>query len=553
MTPTKALIESLGRRQLLKTGGLAAAAAITATHTRGRLAFAQTPRRGGTVTIRVWDPPHFDPYLTVSFKTQVPYTFTHSRLLRHRAGPSVQPGTFAIEGDLAESWTQPDETTYVFRLRKHVRWHLKPPVNGRELTAEDVVYSAEHFRTVKGNPQAYMLGTVEKVEALDRYTVKFTLKEPFVWFLDMIANPMTLAIIPKECVEKFGDLKKAEAVVGSGPWMLDSYRPNIGMSLVRNPKYFIAGLPHIDRVELVVDEDNASRMSSFMAGKYDLGWEFPGTINRTDWIQIREGLQQRRPDLRTAEFPTNVAVKLYMRTDKAPFSDVRVRRAISHAINRQEIIDAVFEGVGVLNAAVPAGLKEWSVPIDRLGEGARYYKYDPSEARRLLAEAGHPKGFSTVMDFHSFGSTTLVDAMQLVLKDLKNVGIDAKLNQMEYGAYISTSAVGNYEGMRYGPFTPFLEPDNYLYTLYYPGQPRNIGHVNDPAAADMLSRQRRVGDPAKRRELIYEIQRYLAAQQYYVETASQVLIAVWDGALKNYGPNLGYDYGGRLMGAWLER
>ena len=159
----------------------------------------------------------------------------------------MAPGTFPLEGDLAESWTQPNETTYVFKLRKGVRWQNKPPVNGRELTAEDVVYSVERFRTVKGNANAYMLASLDKVEALDKYTVKFTLKEPYVWFLDMLANPMAVAIIAKECVEKFGDLKKPESVVGTGPWMLDSYRPNVGYTLVRNPGYFVPGLPYIER------------------------------------------------------------------------------------------------------------------------------------------------------------------------------------------------------------------------------------------------------------------------------------------------------------------
>jgi peptide/nickel transport system substrate-binding protein len=549
-------MSGLSRRDLLKAGGgaLGAVAVGAVGPPLGwGLAHGQTPKRGGTVTIRVWDPPHFDPYLTVAFKTQVVYSFTHSRLLRHKAGPSILPGSFVLEGDLAESWTQPTETTYLFKLRQGVRWHNKPPVNGRELTAEDVVYSMERFQTVKGNPQAYMLGAVERVEALDKYTVKFTLKEPFVWFPDLIANPMTGAIIAKECVEKFGDLKKPESVVGSGPWMLDSYRPNVGMTLVRNPHYFLAGLPHIAQVEFVVDEDNASRMAAFIAGKYDLGWEFVGAINRTDWTQIKDTLKRKRPNLKTAEFPSNVAVKVYMRTDKAPFNDVRVRRAVSMAINRQGLIDAVGEGVGVLNAAVPTALKDWSLPVDQLGEGARYGRFDPAEARRLLAEAGYSRGFATVLDFHSFGSTTLVDGMQLVLKDLKSVGIEAKLNQKEYGAFVATTALGNFEGMAYGPATPFLEPDNFLYTLYYPGHPRNLGHVNDATVADLLNRQRRIQDVAKRREVIYEIQRYLATQQYYVETFSVILIAVWDGALKNYGPNLGYDYGGRLVAAWLDR
>ncbi|PYN86179.1 MAG: hypothetical protein DMD87_20000 [Candidatus Rokuibacteriota bacterium] len=190
------------RRDLLTLSGLAWAGTVlgpTGLH-------AQTPKRGGTLTLRVWDPPHFDPYLIVAFKTQVVYSFTHSRLLKHKAGPSVQPGSFVLEGDLAESWSQPNETTYVFRLRKGARWHTKAPTNGRELTADDVVYSMDRFRHLTGNPQNYLLGAVDRVEATDRYTVKVTLKEPYVWFPDIVANPMTGAIVAREAVEKFGDL-----------------------------------------------------------------------------------------------------------------------------------------------------------------------------------------------------------------------------------------------------------------------------------------------------------------------------------------------------------
>src|SRR5262249_7779048 len=342
------------RRQLLARGAstLTAGALGGAGALLPRPGAAQTPKRGGTLALRLWDPPHWDPYLTLAFRTQIPYTFTHSRLVKHKAGPAVPPGTFAIEGDLAESWSQPDDTTYIFKLRRGVRFHPKPPVNGRELTAEDVVYSMERFRTVSGNPQAYMLAALDKVEAVDRYTVKFTLKEPFAWFLDILANPVTLAIVARECVEKFGDLKKAEAVVGTGPWMLDSYRPNVGYTLVRNPNYFLPGLPYIDRIEVFVDEDNGSRIAAFLGGKCDLGWEFPGSINRTDWVQIKEQLKRRRPGLQTLEYPTNVALKVVMRTDRAPFSDVRVRRAMSHALNRQGLIEAVLEGGGITNGAV---------------------------------------------------------------------------------------------------------------------------------------------------------------------------------------------------------
>ena len=539
----------ISRRALI--GGATTAAALAAVPA-GPAGAQNMPKRGGTLSIRLWDPPHWDPYLTLAFRTQVPYTFTHSRLLKHKAGPTVSPGTFEFEGDLAESWSQPDELTYVFKLRKGVRFHPKPPVNGRELTADDVVYSMERFRTVKGNPQAYLLGMVDKVTAVDRHTVKFTLKEPYVWFLDMIANPMTLPIVARECVEKFGDLKKTEATIGTGPWMLENYRPNVGFTFVRHPNYFRPGLPHIDRIAVTIDDDNASRFAAFLAGKYHLGWENGGAINRTDWNAMQAKGRQHRPGLRTAEHPSNVVYRVFMRTDKAPFSDVRVRRAISMAINRKGIIEGVAEGTGWLNPAVPLALGDWGLPIEHLGEGEKYYKLDHAEARRLLAEAGHPNGFATVMDFNNYGSSFMDDAIALILRDLKSVGIDARLNRKEYGAYIATTATGNYEGMYYGA-TPFLDPDSYLYTNFAPGHPRNVAKVNDPVLTDLLVRQRRTADVAARRQLLHDIQRHAAAQQYITEIYSPVTIFVWDGKLKNYGPNLGYDYGGRLTAAWVDR
>ena len=540
----------LARRDLLKlcVGGATVAMAAPSS------ALAQTPRRGGTFTIRVWDPPHFDPYLIVAFKTQIVYSFTHSRLLRHKAGPSVLPGSFVLEGDLAESWSQPDETTYLFKLRKGMRWHPKPPVNGRELTAEDVVYSLERFRTVKGNPQSYLLAMMDRAEAVDRYTVKVTLSEPYAWFPDVVANPMTGAIVARECVEKFGDLKKWEATVGSGPWMLESYRPNTGMSLVRHPHYFLPGQPYADRVELVVDEDQASRMAAFLGGRYDLGPEFMGAISRPDWSQLKGALERQRPGLKTVDFASNVRIGINMRCDRPPFNDVRVRRAVSLALNRRDLVEAVADGAGVLNPpGLPTALREWALPIDQLGEGAAFYKYDAAQARRLLAEGSHPRGFQTVVDFHSFGDTGLVDGVQLAIKYLKDVGIDARLNQKEYGAYVATSVLGKYEGMIYGPSTPFLEPDSFLATAYLPDSPRNVLKVNDPPLTDLILRQRRVREVAKRRELIHDIQRYLGKLVYRAEAYSIIALAVWDPALKNYGPNLGYDYGGRLTSAWLDR
>jgi peptide/nickel transport system substrate-binding protein len=144
----------LNRRELLQAG-LVATATLTAWPLCGPAALwggeVGAPKRGGILRVRGWDPPHFDPHLTINNYTNYLLSLTHSRLVRHKVGAEVQPGTFIVEPDLAERWEAPDDTPYVFHLRKGVKWHNKPPLNGRELVAEDVKFSYDRFLAEKAN------------------------------------------------------------------------------------------------------------------------------------------------------------------------------------------------------------------------------------------------------------------------------------------------------------------------------------------------------------------------------------------------------------------
>src|SRR5438445_12162554 len=135
-----------------------------------------------------------------------------------------------------------------------------------------------------------------------------------------------------------------------------------------------------------------------------------------------------------------------MRVDQPPFNDVRVRRAISHAIDRQGLIEAVW-GRGEPTPAIARGLVEWSLPVDQLGAGAKYYQYDPKEARRLLAEAGYPKGFKTQLTVTTGLGRALVDDAQLVQRFLKDAGTEAELKLQEIGSYMATTVQREFEGL----------------------------------------------------------------------------------------------------------
>jgi peptide/nickel transport system substrate-binding protein len=544
---------SLSRRDVLKLGG-AAVAAGAAGALVAPAAQAQTPKRGGVLRLTFQSDPvtGFDPQQTISFVTHVPLSFVYSRLVKVKAGPAVKPMTYPIEPDLAESWDQPNETTYVFKLKKGVRWHNKPPVNGREFTADDVKYTYDRFLTVKGNPNKPVLESVESIDAVDKYTVRFRLKEPNAWFIDMLASTSTW-IIARECVEKFGDLKKVESVVGTGPWMLDRWEPNVRLTYVRHPSYFVPGLPYADGVEILIDKDPSSRLAAFLSGKTDFGPEYQQIVRRLDLAVVK----QRKPNVQLAEYTWFTSGATGFKLEKPPFNDVRVRRALSRAVSQAEIYEsnAFSQGHWTPNPVVPAAAAEWSIPIDQLGpEGKKLYEFSTAEAKKLLAEAGHPNGFKTQVEAPGTGyGPDFLDAIQITLKNWKAAGIDAELKLKEYGAFISSTIYGNFDHMFLGLRGAWVDPEAYFYRVLMPGQPLNVLKVDDPKLTDMIKLQRRTFDVARRRQIVHDIQRYAAEQAYFGTNASSKIVSAWEPYIKNYMPNNGFDFGGRMMAAWIDK
>jgi peptide/nickel transport system substrate-binding protein len=539
---------SLSRRDLLKLG--AAAATVGALDIRG--AEAQTPKRGGVFKVRHHvQPVHFDPHQTIAFPTMMALSYAMSRLVKVKAGASVVPGTQPVENDLAESWQRVNDTTYVFKLRKGVRWHNKAPVNGRELTAEDVKYTYERFLTIKGNGNRYLLEAVDKIEATDKYTVTFRLKEPNAWFIDQLASTATW-IVAKESVEKFGDLRKPESVIGTGPWMLERYDPGARLVYVRHPNYFLPGQPYADGVDVTIEADPATAFANFIvSGGYDLAPEYGFVVRRIDLDLAK----QKVANLQTRDYTVMFGGITWMKLDSDPFKDVRVRRAMMRASNWKEVLEtnAWSQGHGSPNPGIPAALKEWSIPLEQLPpEGRQLYQHDPAAARKLLAEAGHPKGIKIPVETTPGYGPDYMDSVQVTIKNWKDGGIESDLKLKEYGAYISSTIFGKFDKVATGLRGGQSDIDSYL-RIYIPGEPLNAGGVNDPKLTDMIMSSKRVHDTAKRREMIFDIQRYVSQQAYYAFGPSVSCVGAWKPYVKNYGPNIGHDVGGRLAVAWLDK
>ena len=485
-------------------------------------------------------------------RDRCPLSLCYSRLVKVKAGPTVKPMTYPVEADLAESWAQANDTTYIFKLKKGVRWHNKPPVNGREFTADDVKFTYERFLTITGNPNKPVLEYIDRIEAVDKYTVKFTLKEPNAWFIDLLASTSTW-IIAKECVEKFGDLKKVESVVGTGPWMLDRWEPNVKIVFSRHPNYHFPGLPYADNVEWLIDKDPASRLATWLSGKSDFGPEYQHAVRWLDAPVAR----QRKPGLQTAEYTWFTSGSTGFKIANPPFNDLKVRRALSRASNIAEVFEslAFSQGHWTPNPAVPAAFAEWAIPIDQLNpEGRKLYEFSTAEAKKLLAEAGHPNGFKTTVEAPSVAyGPDFDDFVAITIKNWKAAGIDADLKLKEYGAFISSTIFGKFDNMFLGLRGAWADPEAYFYRWFMPGQPLNVWGVNDPKLTDMIKLQRRTFDVAKRKQVVFDIQRYLADQALFGVDGSIRILSAWDAQIKNYGPNNGFDYGGRLMAAWIDK
>jgi peptide/nickel transport system substrate-binding protein len=512
---------------------------------------AQTPRRGGVLRMAEREAPGLDPHLSISFLTHSYVSLSYSLLVRFPNGPEQKsPTDFSILPDLAEKWTiSKDGTVYTFSLRKGVKFHNKPPVNGREVEAEDVKFSLERFMGKSGFRDRFE--PVKAVDAVDRHTVRITLKEPYAPFLNHLANPSFCAILPREVEGKLKDYNSAEAVIGTGPFVLKSYDKGVRVVFERNPDYFMKGLPYLDGVVIEITPDAAARVAVLRAGKAELPHIW-------GWVSPEEGksLQKTNPEMIVKPYQVIGQGFIYMRTDQPPFNDIRVRRAVSLAIERKAWNDALLFGEGCIDAGpIPCALKDWKLDASKIDPAKAKYLvgYDPAEAKKLLAEAGHAKGFTVPM-FHWPGYVVPWRSYyELAAENLGKIGITVELKPEEYGKYISTTALGKYDKMAMGPSTPFTEVDDFLYGRFYPELSTNQSRVADAELTKMLAAQRREMDGKKRKQIVDDIQRYLADKAYYVYVPQWPQYVAHPPYVKGFQHHDGYGLGMRLAFTWLDK
>jgi peptide/nickel transport system substrate-binding protein len=461
----------------------------------------EQPRRGGILNWYVYaDPGRLDIHSESPLSVQQAVAGVYSGLLHYDPDDPKK-----IVGDLAERWTvSPDKLVYTFNLRKGVKWH-----DGQPFSAADV--KATFDRVLDPNFRSPRCGSMLKpmvagVEVVDPNTVQFRLKFPAAPFEGALASAWC-RIAAKHVLEKHGDLTKPEAQIGTGPFKFKRYERDSVIEWERNPNYFIPGLPYLDGVKQFVLKGIPTQVAAAKAGRVHL-WDTwpPMTKAQADEVKAARG-----DAAEVYQAAINTIFLIYMHTQKPPFNNPDLRRAVNLAIDRQELINKTLDGAGVPCALLdPKLVGDYALPLAEVQKlaGCRQPKdADIAEAKRLV-EKHHPNGLDIEASVRSVGN--YIDRAQLVLSQLRKIGIRGTLKTYESAAGFAVYGKGDFTFITTQDRAMVTaDPGDMFALIYRTGAGSNWGKWSDAKVDELTERGLKETDPAKRRQVYHELQRYL--------------------------------------------
>ncbi len=467
----------------------------------------------------------------------------YDTLLDYDRSPDIDWAAVNVKPRLAAKWETPDAQTYTFHLQPGVKFQNLPPVNGRAFTSADVKWTLEYLSRTGQFAQANLpkppysstLSGLESVEAPDPSTVVVKFNAPYAPFLNYLVA-FSMPMLAHELYDQDGNLHNK--MVGTGPFTLDTQTSQKGSQWVfnKNPNYWQQGKPYVDKLRYLVINDLPSQRSAFQAKQVDL-------VRITADPTSAKALQAAMPGVTVKQEtqPSPILVMLNMRNDI--FKDLRVRQAISLAVDREEFNQSLSAGTAGWPMVAAFGLWKQDeikkIPMQQ---------HDVQQAKQLLAAAGHPDGISfQLLD----DQTTDQKPFVLLQSQLKQAGINIQLDLVDKATRSSKTNSNSFIATLLAE-KDFADPDFWLYANNHSKGGSNRDGVNDPKMDQLILDQRQQTDATKRNEAIKAASRYIIDNVYYVAAYTST---IWDFTqpwLHNYSPHwVAYDW--NAYNVWTTR
>ncbi|MBI2909593.1 MAG: ABC transporter substrate-binding protein [Chloroflexi bacterium] len=496
---------------------------------------ASQPKRGGALLIGTYsDPPSFD----------IAQLASHANILSAAYNGLLQYDPQEPEniiGDLAEKWeANKAGDQFTFYLRKGVKWH-----DGAPFSSADAKFSIERMlQPPRGvlAPRKEKLEAIDKVEAPDDNTLKISTRYPTASLIPQLATTW-VTIYSRRFVEAKGDMKKD--IMGTGPFRLKDYSPGAELLYTRNPDYFVKDRPLLDSLRFFIVRDVGTRFAAFRTGKVRLLAAIEGPTPAQ-----AEVLKKQNPDVNLYPYRMLQMMTFIPLVTKAPWNDVRVRRAVELALDRQAAIKVVAQGYAELGHVFTPGA-QWGLSTEELAKlpGFRQPKdADVAAAKRLLEEAGYPNGFKTTLSTPQYPTN---EEWAVFLKaELAKIGIDAQVLAREVAVERNFLTSYNFDVTVRPNSVSISDPDEYA-RYYVSGGANNFGDYRDPKVDELFAKQARTMDLQERKRIILEIQNYVLANvPRLIGYWNQGVDAAWKD-VRGYRPGIGKFGNWKFQEVWL--
>ena len=467
---------------------------------------AEQPRHGGTLIYAGGNAGSAD-IIGYPFDPAIPpqsqersYSLFYERLLAYNLR------TYAIEPELAQKWEQPSPAEYVFHLQPGVKWQNKPPVNGRPLAVDDIIWT---FNRARSNDPKFVtrsyLALVDKIEAPDTMTIRLTTTGPDVSTLQKLAVD-NLAVLAREALEKYPKPTTANAVVGTGAFMMKSVEQGVGAEYIRNPDYWKPGLPYLDGFHTKAFSDYLTAWAAFQSGQVDVAL-MPGS-------EVKKYIAQQGAGYQPDWYADDTVSFMYPNTKVKPMDDERITRALRLLTDHDEFIKAWAEtqyGRGRYGSIFPTALSAWDL-TDEEYRGHVEWKQPKDEAAHealaMLDAAGFNKASPlkfTLLTLEGAGYPEGAQLLQAQWKRLSQGVIDVQLKLSDGPTASAMKASGAFTYMFVGGSTGTVDPDSWLSTTYRGGGSENFTGFSDSTLDAMIDKQRALFDEKQRRAAVREI------------------------------------------------